>query len=697
MSKVQDQVRAAQGLLNPDGSRKYSDEEIYQKVLSTETGKKALAATNEGALQEYLGLKIESPQDPNPVTRTAKMVGGALLEGAGAIVGLPGSVLHATSDLLSPLGWGQSPDSPLMKIPTGGDINDFTRGLGLTSRADAEPQNLGERALEGGAEGLGASLPLLAIPGGASLSPEFVSAGIASGEGETVANELFPGNPIAGLVGSVLGGVGGQGLAKRIGEGLAKSNVTRSLDELTKSWGDLTANEAMARQTAAAARDKVIAAADEAFKRDVTSADAAQIAAQAGPLSVIEGHAARLNPLATGWQDAGEHLRESVGKWYNESLPKQLDAVWEPLNKAIPKDAPVKLDNFGRILDSIDKKAGAAQPLVDRLVPGLPSGLKKTLANIVDGQITAGLPGFTWDNIKTLRTALGDAMRNPKIMPDIGENNLRALYAGLTEDLRNTAKTAGAEPLFDAANEASKKLFATAEGPVRKVLDPAKSPGDVAKGLASKARVDATDLATLREIAPVAVDSLAAAGLKIDDWNKYTPAAKAQLIPDPTMRREIEFALAQLNETKSASGIAKSAAKAGRDATVLAAKEGHKNWTTASAAEKAALKRELDSARAEEKKFLHGESSTAAGISKLVQLGTGGAFGGALGMGLEMLGLHPAALAGSSLGGALAVGVPAVMHGTAELIKHPDLAAGPLIGLTTHNALQPGAQEQAGQ
>ncbi len=692
MSKIQDDVKKAQGLLNPDGSRKYSDQEIYQKVLATDSGKKGLEAAGERGLQDYLGLTLSAPQDPNPVTRYGKMIGGALVQGAGAMVGMPGSAIHLASNLLSPYGWGQSEDSPLMKIPTGGDINAFTENLGLSDRADASPQNLPERLLEGASEGVGASIPL-ALVGGPEAAPAMITSGIGSGLGEQGMNELFPNSPLAGLFGSVLGGFAGQGLARSLGEGLVKSNLSKKLDDLTKSWTDMTANEAIAQQTMKAAKDKVIAAADEAFKKDLSGTDAATIAAQAGPLAVIEGHAARLNPMATGWQDAGENLKASVGKWYNETLPQQLDAVWEPLNKAIPNDAPVKLDNFGRILTSIDKKAGVAQGLVDQLVPNLPSRLKKTFDEIVNGQITAGLPGFTWKDIKTLRTALGDAMRDPKILPNIGDTNLKALYAGLTEDLRGTAKAAGAEDLFNAANTESSRLFSIAEGPVAKILDTAKSPGELAKGLVTKGRVDATDLATLRGIAPDGVDALAAVGLTADErgvraYGYMTPTAKMAMIPSQQVRDELDAALAALDGTKSASGVARSAAQQARDETRRAATEGHQNWVNMRRQDKAALKAELEKTRAEHQKLTSGASSVALSLDKLKKMATGGVVGGALGTALEALGLNPEALINSHLGALLALGVPAGMHMTAELLKHPDLAAGPLIGLTTHNALQ---------
>ena len=83
-----------------------------------------------------------------------------------------------------------------------------------------------------------------------------------------------------------------------------------------------------------------------------------------------------------------------------------------------------------------------------------------------------------------------------------------------------------------------------------------------------------------------------------------------------------------------------------------------------------------------------GKGSLTKPLATIASLGSGGALGMGLDLALRGAGINLEGILGGGPGLALGLAVPAAIHGVNELIRHPDLAAGPLIGLTTHNALQ---------
>lgn len=688
MSKIQDQVRAAQGILDENGKRKFSDEEIYQKILSTPAGQKALGAAGEGDLRKYLGLG-EAPAVPQDTSlaRYPKMLGGALLHGAESVLGMPGTGLRLLNSLV-PDDWKWSKDSPLWMIPDAEGIHEVSKNLGLTERGDVVPQNAAEKFGSAAAEGIGASIPLMGIGGVASI-PQFLGAGAASGLGEETMNELFSGNPLMGLLGSVAGAMAGQSLVRGAEKAAAASGAARKLEQLQKQLDGFDLSIAQEDKVRKAVVDAVHAQADKTFTDTKNLAAAAAQSAKAGPMGEIQTQATRLAPTAMGWEDAGNSLQASARDWMT-ALPSKLEAAWAPIDKGIKPGRPMTLDTFEQTLGTLVKSGGAAQGLIDALTPSLPRRLQQSLAAIKGGQQMGALADFTWDGARQLRSAIGEALGDPSIVSSIGEARLKALYKSITTDLKSVADAEGLGKEFEAANAASGQLFGTAEGPIAKVLG-SRLPGEIAKSLYSQGQVDASLLATLRKELPAGVDALSAAGLREGNWAKLSPQAKEVLIPDPVARQKVEESIMALGATESMHRTATEAAKSAMQGTKDAAKQGYADWRFAKREEKLKLRADLGEAKrmAEEAGVTAGSGKVASSLNRLTQIAMGGTVGGAA---IDALGVNPDALMNSKFAAAAAVGLPIVVHGVNELLKHPDLAAGPLIGVSAANQLGGGME-----
>ena len=715
MGKLQDQIAAAKGQVKPDGSRVFSDDVLYDKVISTENGKAALQAVggDPAKLRAYLGLEVpaevpdrtmthpEVAQDPNPITRYVKLGAGALLEGAGAATGVPGSLVQLVDDHTPkdwPTHWDRKfPLAPNLSLPTGGEINEFTKGLGLTDRPDAEPQNLAERMGKGAAVGIGASVPFALATGGAStiLTPEFMAAGALSGVGEEAANELSPGNPWLGLLGSVVGSIGGQMLTKKVLETMSNAAVRDTYESLKAKLDDLDLNAVHVANSHDAQLKTALDQAGQTLDQTKSVAQAATQAAQAAPRANIARHATTLSPVTGNWQDAGEAMQAAGKKWVENDLPDQLEQVWKPVSDMVPPDASLKLDNFGSALGRIVPDGGAMQGLIETVAPRLPQVLKQRLAGIVDAQMAGQAGEFTWQQARSFRTALGDALRNPKTRADLGDRNLRQLYAALTADLKDTATAAGAGDLFDAANKTSADLFDTAENVVGPILDSKAAPGDIAKRVAGKAAIDSNQIERLRKVIPDGVDALAAAHLSPDNFpgwtalRKNTRSAEA-LVPDPAMRGDIDTSIDAIAQAQGHGKTLEDLAGETHNMTVQAAKELRQRLKDQNKISKVELKQQVRDAKEalDERTARAGKGSLTKPLATIASLGSGGALGMGLDLALRGAGINLEGILGGGPGLALGLAVPAAIHGVNELIRHPDLAAGPLIGLTTHNALQ---------
>jgi hypothetical protein len=249
-------------------------------------------------------------------------------------------------------------------------------------------------------------------------------------------------------------------------------------------------------------------------------------------------------------------------------MPQKEASAWAPVDAVVPGDTPTPLSALRGALKRITSGGGQAQGMIDKLTPALPKALLKELEN-VPGSLSGA--DFTWDEARKLRSAIGNALRNPKIANDIGNDNLKALYAATTQDMRAATKgidaqnpQAGATDAFDAANNESTRLNNFAQNVVGKAISSENpgmekiTPAQAANAMLAPAKKGGSPLASLRSEIPDAADALAAAYLRklgLEDanepasaahgkfparWQSLSPEAKAALYPDPTMRAVID-------------------------------------------------------------------------------------------------------------------------------------------------------------
>lgn len=509
--------------------------------------------------------------------RRLEMIPEALATGAQNLTGLPGSLQdlankylpNALTRPISSYFDPSVPTTPQHIFPTGSEIAKST-GLGLENRPDLTPQNAFERYGVAATEAI-PSAALVAMTGGASALGS-----LATTEGGALsaqaAADAAPGNKwlpvVAGIVGSLgAGGVSSwvektldgkqaiQDLADRQAE-LDSAVVEANSAKNPATRNDLAIKDANAleAQQAAQAAENIKSASQARLDSVQALADKTTQAAEEATGQTFQNTAQMIGKSKTV-EDAGKALQAQARGWLDGpasqpgTMAAKLKAVSDPLEAAVPGETPVDLTNFSAALGSINKKAGSLQGLADELNSGLPARLQKALdartgageaagdlADLTGGEVPVAGGPPTWNDVRTIRTMLGDAMKDPTAVKGISQQQLGYLYKALTNDLGSAATNVGAGDLWNAYNTEASRLYGVAQGVMSKITTTGRegiSPGKMASSLLRAGRNDSGDLAAIRQEIPQGADELAAAHLRQgpDAWGKLLPASQQALVP----------------------------------------------------------------------------------------------------------------------------------------------------------------------
>jgi hypothetical protein len=349
-----------------------------------------------------------------------------------------------------------------------------------------------------------------------------------------------------------------------------------------------------------------------------TSADAlaqqqTRVAAAKGSIDDV----ASAYGYSTTPQQAGEAMQSLARDWRYGDGPNTFNgkkaALFSPIDEAAT-NTPVQFNNLTNVLKEINTQAGMAEPLNKLFKPGLPDQMASSLKKIakdpsedfgIEGA-EPSVPSASWQDVKTLRSNVGEALSNPQIVESIGKQNAKKIYAALSQDQRDALGGVSPElaDQFDAANAEASRLYDVASGPVAKIISGPKAsikdaPGEVpGRFLGAK---DGYELNALGQEIPAAVDHLGAYALRADPkaFAKMEPEVQEQLIPDKSHRDAVLSSVNELDAAPKASADAIARSKALRDSVIAQAKlKGaldKKNATSASNASAIAAKQTKES------------------------------------------------------------------------------------------------------
>lgn len=495
-------------------------------------------------------------------------------------------------------------------------------GIGMENRPDLVPEGAAEKYGVALTEALPNALTLAAGGGmGAARALAVTGAGAVGAQG---AKDFMPDNKYAPIIGGVVSSLlagWGTGAIKTFMETRA---ATKAAEAAHSAYKDAVEAARAGRYdaTTGVANIKAESSAILNTTKDMAadSVSAAEQQAQDSFETAAKSWGTSVTP-----QQAGEKLQDAARGWMTKTFPEKMAALRAPLDKAIPATTPVELSQFDGVLAGINKKAGSLQPLVDVLTKAMPRQLAKAgdAAAEAEGLITSGP---TWGEARTLRSTIGDAMKDPELVSKIGESNLQALYKAVTADLTKTAKGAGAEDVWKAFNEGSTKLHNFATNTLGKVIsatDKAQesiNPEEVATALLSGAKKGGSDLAALQRELPGAVSELTSAQLVQGGkaWNSLSKEAQAILVPDKVQRAALNTAHVNTETaTDNAKEVVKQANREHAEALIAAQADARAgNFDRSTAIVEARQKAAEAAAKVKPKNSMEGIQETLAGMKR---------------------------------------------------------------------------------
>jgi len=390
----------------------------------------------------------------------------------------------------------------------------------------ADPYNVPgtplERRIGTATEGAGTAAafggPVAAIPGAAGATTGDIAA-------ENVPPWLAPsanllGNIVGAKLGNITTGVGSRAYGAATG---AKTPVAAAYDELgiDKSLiGDVSGDPTARLLQAYGSKSP--------FGASVVSPVEQKVVGQFN--QAVEDTASRLG-TSTSEQAAGEALQREARDWKDVVFPQRQAAAWAPVDQLLGNES-VEPTNYRSVLTSLTNKLAALPETAKALIPA------KTwqLLDAINQDVPAG-EAMSWPQAQALRSTIGQVMGVPEIVQSIGKNQLKAAYAGISQDMqdtaaavdaRNAAAQSGAPSAVDAFNNANKVStdgHAFIEGPLSKIIKSNNPAQDKDPELATRSVLGSTDT-TLQEIRremPQAANELAA--YKLRDMALATPGA----------------------------------------------------------------------------------------------------------------------------------------------------------------------------
>lgn len=490
------------------------------------------------------------PAAPSQIAQAATSGLGGINRGIAAVAGLPVDTVANVMDLGragigTVAGLFGRPDL-MPDIPNRGDIplsgewiaNRLTNlGVQTQPTSNALPNRIAFAAGTGLPAGL--LTPQQAIPnalrgglgGMAGMAAMDATGDPAAAAAASLAAGASPNAAMAGMRGVVRGGEAGRVRMERNIADFTRAGANPSLGQATES-GTWRAVESVL--------SRVPGGAGVMRARGLEQ----QQGLGAGTTRLAE----KMSPGANA-ERAGRSIERGVEDHFLPESRATQNRLYADLDQHIQPQAAVPVTSTLTALDRIAGGiAGAPTTSGTRVV-------QNPLAIELRDAIRADAPygGLPYEALAAIRTRIGERLNAFELAPDIPRQQLRQIYAGLSEDMREAARLNGpaAERAFNRANNFTRGLHDRIDN-LQRVIDKNGGPEKVFQGVISGTGEGATTFRTvMRSIPPEAQSAVAAAVVRrlgratpgnqndvgdafstqtfLTNWARLSPQAKATL------------------------------------------------------------------------------------------------------------------------------------------------------------------------
>jgi hypothetical protein len=463
-----------------------------------------------------------------PGMHGARVLGSNLIGGALDLAGTPGNVGNALPQLSPEEGGGEGLAGLLASMPTSAYLRGKAKELGLIDQPNQQPDGTGEQLLAAVGRGVGGTAPLGLFSGPAGVLKAGLQGGLSSLGGEAAQDllptKLQPAGTLAGIlagqgVGGALYGAAGRGVNALRGTGNPIVEAYDTAGVTPRLAGDVTGNPLLQGLQSIAMKAPFGGRAVEAAREG---------AQEFG--NAFEDTAASLGS-SRSLQEAGTALRKEGQAWL-DNFKSDSKTAWNKVDAVIPANTPVPLPNYTAMLNDVRTQMPNAPATASKLEPSLSRDLLDALTTDTripprnTGLLNAsGQPiiapaqskPLTWQDVKAIRTQIGEHMEEPQPVGDTSYVALKRLYGSLSNDLQSAAAGQGsaAQDAFNQASALTSSGHSFIEGTLSKVMQGDKiSPEQAANGALNSGNLGGTLLQSIRSQMPTGADELAAAKLR---------------------------------------------------------------------------------------------------------------------------------------------------------------------------------------
>lgn len=296
------------------------------------------------------------------------------------------------------------------------------------------------------------------------------------------------------------------------------------------------------------------------------------------------GNAARRS--AVDAETAGRSIEKGVtgeGGFMDRFRATQ-DKLYGDLDKHIPADKPVNITNTKKALSELNADIPGAPALSEWFknakIQGIEGALKSDTAApagtmavppsmyATGKTLQTSAPPSTelpYEAMKKLRTLVGREISDSNLASSVPRSKWKALYGAISEDLKGAAKQQGpqAEMAWSRANNYTRSALDRVDSVLNKVIGKDKLPEDIFKTVNPTDPDQANRIrSVMRSLKPEERQIVSDAIINrmgrstpgkqneagdvfstetfLTNWNKLSPGAKAQVMPDAKVRADLE-------------------------------------------------------------------------------------------------------------------------------------------------------------
>lgn len=315
----------------------------------------------------------------------------------------------------------------------------------------------------------------------------------------------------------------------------------------------------------------------------------------------------------TGAAPAGRSIKSGLEQFV-EDFKGQSGKLYDALDQHVPKDTQVGVSNTRAALEKLNADIPGAPNLSkwfkNAKIQGIEGALEKDAPatqaqpiisqildaegkNIVTGETPAKAAGIPYEALKKLRTLVGNEMADSTIASDVPRSKWKPLYAALSKDMAEAARTAG--PKAEAAFVRANNYHRSGMQRLGDVLDPILAKGDpedIFKAAVSGTKEGATTInGVMKSLPPESKKVVAGTMLRrlgvatpgkqndlgeafstetfLTNWNKLHPDAKRVLFAplDSQMRSDLDQVAKVASNIREGSKVFANPSGSGQTAT----------------------------------------------------------------------------------------------------------------------------------